>query len=181
MSIQFSSIRTIVLLLGTLLLGMGLMSFEAVPHTPPPSKTKRASQHQKRAKKRRIQSRQQRSKKRSHRRLLRRHRSDAPTAPWGVLGMVASILAIMLIVIGLGISAAAALGGGGAALGAGTALFVIGLILGLAGLAASIVGLVLHRKDPQRYIKPGFAIAGLIIGGVFVGFFLLVTVGSLFA
>lgn len=128
------------------------------------------------------QARSPRQQQRLQKRIKRlEHHKNQPTALWSALGLVTSILAVVLLFIGLVVSTAAVLGSGGVALSVGIALFVIGLVFAFTGLGISIMALLLHRTYPEHYNKPGYALAGVIISSLLLGFFLLAMVASIFS
>lgn len=112
------------------------------------------------------------------RRLEERETNVKPTSILGVLGLIAGILSVVVLIVALGVSAAAALSGGGTGLLLGTILFWGGIGLAAIGLGLSILHLVLRQRDYDRYNKPGFAIAGLILNGLLLGFLLLAALGG---
>lgn len=134
-----------------------------------------------RLKKRLAQTHSTAQKKRLQRRLERLEKRDQevkPTPIWGILGFALGFLALIVLVISLGVSAGAALSGAAAALLLGNILFWGGIGLAVVGLGLSILHLVLRQQDQDRYNKPGFAIAGIILNGLLLGFLLLAALGG---
>jgi hypothetical protein len=90
----------------------------------------------------------------------------------GIIGMVLSILSFFLFIgfiFSLFVAAAAGVMVGIATFG----LLFGGLGLALAGLIVSIVAIILNRKNPDKFTMKGFGIAGMIIGSVMTGFFIV--------
>lgn len=88
----------------------------------------------------------------------------------GIVGMVLSILAFIVFIAFIA-SLIAAIG-----VGVGIASFGLlfgGIGLALAGLIISIIALVLNAKDPDKHTMRGFGLAGMIIGSVMLGIFLI--------
>lgn len=90
----------------------------------------------------------------------------------GILGMVLSILSFIVFIAFLSslFSAAAA----GLMVGFATfALLFGGIGLAIAGLVISIIAIVLNRRNPDKHTLKGFGIAGMIVGSVMTGIFLI--------
>lgn len=91
----------------------------------------------------------------------------------GIIGMVLSILAFIVFIAFI-VSLIAAIG-----IGVGIASFGLlfgGIGLALAGLIISIVALVLNAKDPDKHTMRGFGLAGMIVGSVMLGIFLIAAI-----
>lgn len=176
-------------LLLTLSIALFLSSFSLVPpakknNEAPPQVQKGQQKIEKRKihlRKRLAQTNSTARKKRLQRRLerLEKRERDVQASPvLGILGFAIGILALLVLIISLGISAAAALSGAGVALLWGNILFWGGIGLAVVGLGLSILHLVLRQQDQDRYNKPGFAIAGIILNGLLLGFLLLAALGG---
>jgi hypothetical protein len=92
----------------------------------------------------------------------------------GIVGMVLSILSFILFIAFIAslFTAAAA----GVMIGMATFACLFGGIgLALAGLIVSIIAIVLNRKNPDKHTMKGFGIAGMIVGSVMTGIFIVTT------
>lgn len=149
-------------------------------HPPEVSQQQQRFQKQrKRLQKRLRNARNEHQKQRLKKRLkrLEKQNNDVKSTPvFGVLGFIAGIVALLVFISSLGVGAAAALSGTGFLLA--NIMFWGGIALALIGLGLSILHLVLRQQDPDRYSRPGFAIAGLILNGLLVGFLFLALLGG---
>lgn len=91
----------------------------------------------------------------------------------GIIGMVLSILAFVLFVAFIASLFSAAIGTG--VIGTSAILLLGGLGLAIAGLGVSIAALVLNRTNPDRHTMRGFGLAGMIIGSIMLGIFIVAT------
>lgn len=90
----------------------------------------------------------------------------------GVIGMILSILSFILFIAFIA-SLIAAIGIG---IGFATyALLFSGIGLALTGLIVSIISLALNSKNPDKHTMKGFGIAGMVVGSIMTGIFIVTT------
>lgn len=93
----------------------------------------------------------------------------------GIVGMVLSILSFILFIAFLVSLVSAAAAGLAVAL-TSTGLLLAGLGLAVAGLVISIVALILNAQNPDKFTMRGFGLAGMIIGSIMTGIFIVAAV-----
>lgn len=134
---------------------------------------KRQARLQKRLKKTKNTFKRQQIQKKI--RGIKKQKDDGFGSPViGIIGMCLSILSFIILIAFFAslITAASA----GVMVGIATfGLLFGGIALALAGLIISIVALVLNRKDPDKHTMKGFGLAGMIIGSVMTGIFIVTT------
>ena len=178
----WSTSTFLLLLISSLLV---LSSFSSVPvvdgrdDTPPVEKTKE-NRRKARLNKRynRLSARfdkttntKQRVRLQKKIRNVERQQDGDPSPVVGIIGLVLGVISFFLFVAALAILGAAAraiaMGLTASIAGAGL-LYIAGLASAIAGLIVSIVSLVLTNTNPDKHSMPGFGIAGIIVGSIFM-------------
>lgn len=161
------------------LLAMLLCSFSGVPATQqasPPVEKKETSKRQKRLNKRlnhfyKNFDQAKNTKKQAYWqkkiRKIERLQNQKPTPVIGIVGLGLGVISFMCFFAAALYSFTA------------PALAVFAAIFGLAGLITSAVGSALCKKFPERYSMRGFAIAGIIVGSIFLALSLSIFVGRI--
>lgn len=92
----------------------------------------------------------------------------------GIIGMILSIIGFICFIAFIG-TLFYALSFGIATGFSSIALLIGGMGTALLGLVTSIVALVLNKKNPEKFTKKGFGLAGMIIGSVALGILIIAT------
>ncbi len=148
-----------------------------------PPVTQKENRRQQRLEKRqtRLQNRFKKSKSTTQRqkiqkkiRGIEKQKDDGFGTPVvGIIGMILSILSFIVFIAFIA-SLIAAIG-----IGVGVATFGLlfaGIGLAIAGLVISIIALVLNANDPDKHTMKGFGLAGMIVGSVMTGIFLIAAI-----
>jgi hypothetical protein len=170
-----------------LLVIIGLSSFSTVPAADvrddnPPVESTKETRRKKRLNKRYNRLHQQfeqstntKQRYRLQKKIRTVERLQEDGSPvLGIIGLGLGILSFILLIASFLSLIRAGLNGLNAAATAGPVV-VIGLLTAIAGLALSIVYSIMNRKDPERYPFKGFAIAGIIISSVMLGFLIAIS------
>ncbi|WMX12439.1 MULTISPECIES: hypothetical protein [unclassified Aureispira] len=135
---------------------------------------KRQARLQKRLKKSKNTVKRQRIQKKI--RGIQKQKDDGFGSPaLGIVGMVLSILSFILFVAFIASLLSAAVAGiaiGITSLG----LLLGGLGLAIIGLTISIISLILNAKNPDKFTMRGFGLAGMIVGSIMTGIFIVAAV-----
>ncbi|MFK7799345.1 MAG: hypothetical protein AB8E82_17980 [Aureispira sp.] len=104
-------------------------------------------------------------------RSVERQQDGAASPVVGIIGLALGVISFFLFIAAiaaLGAAARAALMGMASSTAVGGLLYVAGLVSATAGLVVSIVSLILTSTQPEKHNLPGFAIAGIIVGSIFM-------------
>ncbi|BDS11605.1 hypothetical protein [Aureispira anguillae] len=117
---------------------------------------------------------------------IQKKQNDGGTPAIGIVGMVLSCISFVLLLVllfsALILLFITVLGGTAASTGFPYLfLIVLGLGVAFAGLVISIISLILNKNNPERFTRRGFGIAGMIIGSIALGIFLIAALIFFFA